>query len=161
MTARYRTLLTALLFVGAAACGNEGDPLQEGNDNVSLAVPMPEDAAVSTPDAELPDAAVADAAPVPVPSNLPCDVEEVLSKNCQRCHGETAKNGTSLMTRASLIAASVKDPALHVIDRALLRMAEIEKPMPPIGKGEAVSEESRAVLENWVDQGMPAATCVK
>lgn len=199
MSARYRSLLSALVMLSTAACAGDGDAIQQGDDNV-VAVTMPEedagvveaplnpatpepteppntsemaDASVPAPDAAVmvadatvssaPDASAStpDATLPPVPSELPCDVEAILATNCQRCHAEGAKNGTSLITRAHLIAMSKKDPALQVADRVLLRMAETEKPMPPVGKGEPVSEEDRAVLESWVEQGMPAGSCVK
>lgn len=142
------------------------------------------DAAVATPDASLetPDAAqgtldaaqgtvdadaaamtdatvVAQDAALPVPSQLPCDVEAILAASCQKCHGATAKNGVPLLTRDNLLKMSPKYPTETVIERVLARSAAVETPMPPVGKGEPLSEEDRAVLENWAKQGGPVGDC--
>lgn len=90
---------------------------------------------------------------------LPCDVKEFLQVNCQRCHGAEAKNGTPLLSRDDLLAAAKKDPSLSVVERALLRMVDSEKPMPPKGKGQPVSEADLEMFTRWVDDGMPAGRC--
>lgn len=119
------------------------------------------DAAVGQPDAAVgEDAAAPDAAVVvPVESHLPCEVEAILVTNCQKCHGAAAKNGVPLLTRDNLLAPSPKDPTANVITRVLIRAAALEKPMPPVGKGEPLSEADRAVLESWVAQLSPEGNC--
>lgn len=90
---------------------------------------------------------------------LPCNVKEFLAMNCQRCHGAEAKNGTPLLSRDNLLAVAKKDPNATVVQRALLRMVETEKPMPPAGKGDRVSEANLEMFTAWVDEGMPAGHC--
>jgi mono/diheme cytochrome c family protein len=184
MSARYRTLLTAITL-SLAACAENQEPIQGRDDNVQIddsaveeqdaesevdaAVPPTVDAAVVVePDAAVSDAATpvqedaavaADAAVEPVPSQLPCAVEEVLATHCQKCHGATAKNGVPLLTRDNLLKASPKYPTDSVITRVLVRSAATDMPMPPVGKGEPLTEADRAVLENWVNQESPIGTC--
>jgi mono/diheme cytochrome c family protein len=189
MSARYRTLFTAIALSLAACADDsqpvEGrdDNVQvedsavaeqDAASEVDAAVAVEPDAAVeidaapSEVDAAVPvavDASVVDAAPavdaavVPVESQLPCDVEEVLATHCQKCHGATAKNGVPLLTRDNLLKASPKYPTDSVITRVLVRSAAVEMPMPPVGKGEPLTEEDRAVLEAWVNAQSPAGNC--
>lgn len=191
MSARYRTLLTAIAL-SFAACADESLPPVEGRGDgvevedasvgedddkeqqIDAGVTVVPDSAVTTLDGAVAvlDAAVgqtdatvgvdaaADAAVVvPVESHLPCEVEAILVTNCQKCHGATAKNGVPLLTRDNLLAPSPKDPTANVITRVLIRAAALDKPMPPVGKGEPLSESDRAVLENWVKQLSPEGDC--
>jgi hypothetical protein len=52
-----------------------------------------------------------------------------------------------------------RDASAIVVDRMLLRMMENEKPMPPVGKGERVSQTQLEMFTAWVDQGLPAGHC--
>jgi mono/diheme cytochrome c family protein len=90
---------------------------------------------------------------------LPCEVKAVFSAHCHACHGLDAKNGTPLLTRDDLLATSKKDPAMTVVERALLRAAASEKPMPPMGKGEPLNEQQLSVIRDWVEQGSEAGRC--
>ena len=90
---------------------------------------------------------------------LPCDVKAFLALHCQSCHGAEGKGGTSLMNHENLVAAAKKDPALMVADRALLRMVDSEKPMPPAAKNDAVSPSDLALFTAWVNLDMPKGRC--
>jgi mono/diheme cytochrome c family protein len=188
MSARYRTLLTAIAL-SLAACAEDPEPIEGRDDNVQVedsaveehdaesetdaevapavdaAVVGEQDAAVADaatttePDSAVDAAIAVDAAAEPVPSQLPCAVEEVLAMHCQKCHSATAKNGVPLMTRDNLLKISPKYPTDSVITRVLVRSAAVEMPMPPIGKGEPLTEADRAVLENWVNQQSPIGSC--
>jgi mono/diheme cytochrome c family protein len=113
-----------------------------------------EDAAV-----EVDAASEADAATSMPEVGLPCDVQAFFASKCQRCHGPEAKNGTPLMNRANLMATSMRDPSMEVIERVLVRISDQEKPMPPMGKGEPASEDEIAMLKAWVEGGSVAAEC--
>ena len=140
---RVRTVSFVALFL-LAACG-DGDP----------AAPAPQDVAPGE------DAIVQEhpAPVVPDAVGLPCDVKAALATNCARCHGADAKNGTTLLTRDDLLAASKKDPTQMVAERVAVRISDKEKPMPPIGKSEPMSSADYETLMAWLDDGMPAGRC--
>jgi hypothetical protein len=91
-------------------------------------------------------------------AGLPCEINALL-KRCQGCHSAQAKNGTSLITHANLMAPSKSDNSVAVWSKALERMASSEKPMPPMGRGQPVTEEELATFEAWVNDGAPAERC--
>lgn len=98
-------------------------------------------------------------APEPDPVGLSCEVKDFLAKHCQACHGAEAKNGTSLLTLESLRGVSKKDPEASVAKRALTRMMDTMKPMPPAAKTERPSEAELEMFLDWVDAEMPAGRC--
>jgi mono/diheme cytochrome c family protein len=152
--------ITLLMF----ACDGGGGPMRavsnsevqtsppdsESLDNEEVDEEAEDDAreTVPEPEAEEPDAI-----------GLPCDVKAVFLARCQGCHGVDAKNGTPLLTRDNLIALSKKDPTMTVIERVLLRVTAVDKPMPPVGKGEPLTEDELATLRNWSELGSQAARC--
>lgn len=78
---------------------------------------------------------------------LPCDVQNVLAKNCWECHGETPsqKAPNSLITF---------DQLSKYADEAISRMKDGS--MPP---GGGVSADDIAVIENWVKGGKQQSSC--
>jgi uncharacterized membrane protein len=136
-------------------------------------VPETVDAGTEEADAEAPevDAGVesADAGPETADAGddedkgagLPCEIEGLLKMRCQGCHNANAKNGVPLMTHQHLMAPSKVDANVAVWKRAIERMASSERPMPPMGKGQPITEEELAMFEAWVEQGMPAERCEK
>jgi hypothetical protein len=46
-----------------------------------------------------------------------------------------------------------------VIERGLLRATASEKPMPPLGKGEPLTQDERVLLRGWLEQGAQAGRC--
>lgn len=89
-------------------------------------------------------------------SDLPCDVVDVLSA-CTSCHAGADPSGSvSLVTQADLAATSPADPSATVAQRAVARMQDVDRPMPPQGLLDA---SAVATLEAWIADGMPAGSC--
>lgn len=107
---------------------------------------------------ESPDASDSDADDTKS-AGFPCEVEALLQARCQGCHSETSKTGVPLMTYEQLMAPAKVDPSVKVWKRALERMVSSERPMPPMGRGEPVTEEELSMFEAWIEQGMPADGC--
>jgi mono/diheme cytochrome c family protein len=145
---RYRNLSFAALLL-AAACG-DGDALHHVVDAPAEVDPG-EDEIVQQDDQKV--------AVEPDAIGLPCDIKAFLAQHCQGCHGAEAKNGTPLLTRENLVAASKKDAALMVGDRIVMRMADAEKPMPPAAKNDRIGGDDLAMFLHWVDDDMPAGRC--
>jgi hypothetical protein len=91
---------------------------------------------------------------------LPCDVANVIAAHCLDCHASTLKGGATmpLMSYADLAAPSAIDPAVSVAQRSVLRMNDAASPMPP-GAGVSVPAADIAVLQAWVDAGLPMGSC--
>lgn len=106
-----------------------------------------------------PNGAVAEtSANAPIPGDLPCDVAQVLSDSCTSCHGSTLSGGAPnrMVSYADLMSPSVSDPSKKQIEVAILRMKDVQKPMPPSGVLPAAQIQ---VLEQWVASGLPKGTC--
>ncbi len=89
-------------------------------------------------------------------SGIPCDVSQVLSKTCTACHSSTASGLPKLLTYADVTAASMVDPTKKLIERAIVRMQDPARPMPPSGLPPA---SDVAVLQAWVNAGTPMGSC--
>ncbi len=91
-------------------------------------------------------------------TGLPCPVERVLQERCQLCHGNPPLYGAPmpLVTRGDLLATSAAFPGESVGARSLARMTDGARPMPQPPNAPATAAEV-AVLQNWVNAGMPAA----
>lgn len=96
--------------------------------------------------------------PDTVVEGVPCDVGALLATRCLACHGTTPAGGASLTISAwgDLVAASPSDHGLTVAERALARMKDEDRPMPP---GERLSDEEIAVLEQWIVNGSQEMNC--
>lgn len=88
---------------------------------------------------------------------LPCDLRDLLVRECVSCHGPEPKRGakTSLVSRADLLA---KAPGSErsVAEESLARMRNAADPMPPSGLLPTADLERFAA---WVDAGMPEGSC--
>jgi mono/diheme cytochrome c family protein len=86
-------------------------------------------------------------------------VAKVLRTSCTECHGERPTGGApnSLVTYDDLVADSVSAPGHSAAAVSVQRMKATKKPMPPEG---ALDAADIAVLERWVDDGMPKGSCV-
>ncbi len=93
-------------------------------------------------------------------SGLPCDVAQVLQNYCTSCHGNPPTNGAPipLVTYSDLTAKSSVDPTMTVAQRAVLRMQDAQRPMPP-GAGTTVAAADIATVQNWVTAGAAQGTC--
>lgn len=149
---RYRNLSFAA-FLLAAACG-DGDPLRHMDDAPAEVDPGENEIVQEEVPADQPEVAV-----VPDAIGLPCDVKAFLALHCQGCHSAEAKNGTPLLTRENLVAASKKDPTLMVGERAIMRMIDAEKPMPPAAKNDRIVQADLEMFSGWLMAEMPAGRC--
>jgi mono/diheme cytochrome c family protein len=145
---RYRNLSFVALLL-AAACGDQ----DHGPDRPEVVAPSEAEIVQEEEPAEEP----AKIAPDEV--GLPCEVKEFLAKHCQGCHGAQAKNGTALLTLDNLLGTSKKDPDANVATRALVRMMDTAKPMPPAAKMERPSEAELEMFLAWFEADMPAGRC--
>ena len=151
---RYRNLSFVALLL-AAACG-DGD---HGPDVPDFIAPSEDEIVQEEETAPVEPAPVEPAPVAQDPVGLSCEVKDFLAKHCQGCHGAEAKNGTSLLTLESLRGVSKKDPNASVAKRALTRMMDPMKPMPPASKTERPSEAEFAMFLGWIDADMPAGRC--
>jgi cytochrome c551/c552 len=95
---------------------------------------------------------------IPV-TDLPCDVEAVLSSRCWSCHGQTPSTVgvPSLTSVAAFTAASRTDPSRSTGEVAVARMQATTLQMPPPPASPATADEI-AVMSNWVAAGYPGGT---
>ena len=89
-------------------------------------------------------------------SGLPCDVADVLERNCVSCHGTPPAGGaqTSLDSRAALLAPYENSSSLAA--EALGRMKSASSPMPPTSH---LNDADLSVFSAWVAAGMPEGSC--
>lgn len=92
---------------------------------------------------------------------LPCDVLEVLERNCHGCHGEPPKFGApmSLVSYDDLHVPAITDPGRSVSELVAERVTDTENPMPPT---EPMSKADRRILLDWIEAGArldPSADC--
>jgi hypothetical protein len=153
MSSSLSQKLSFVVLALASACG-DGDGVQQGLGDPAELEPG-SDEIVQDDEKVAPEPEPV----VPDEIGLPCDVKAFLALHCQGCHGAEAKNGTSLLTYENLSTAAKKDAAVWVADRALLRMSETEKPMPPASKNDRVTDADLAMFTAWLDDGMPKGRC--
>ncbi|HMF44496.1 MAG TPA: hypothetical protein VKQ32_27670 [Polyangia bacterium] len=94
----------------------------------------------------------------PPATDLPCDVETVLSTRCWSCHGPTPMLGLPALTSvAAFMAPSLTVPSQSTGTVAVARMQSTTSPMPPAPNSPATAAEI-ATLSNWVNAGYPAGS---
>ena len=100
--------------------------------------------------ASAPEVSSSDAGPV-ASSEFPCDVAETL-QFCTGCHARPPRGGAPfpLVERADLAAP--------IAQRALARMRDGARPMPPAGLPRPSAMQIDAFAA-WIDAGMPEGTC--
>ena len=93
----------------------------------------------------------------PAGEGLPCDVEALLASQCRTCHGAHLSGNAPmpLVTREHMLKPS-SVTGLSVGALSVARMKKTSAPMPPAG---VLPTEQVALLENWVNAGMPAGDC--
>jgi hypothetical protein len=91
-------------------------------------------------------------------TGLPCEVEEVLISGCRDCHGNPPRWGApmALVTWEDTQRPSVTDPAMPVHEMMKVRLNDARNPMPP-PRNDEMTEEEKAILNAWLDDGAPAA----
>jgi hypothetical protein len=94
------------------------------------------------------------------PTDLPCDVADVLTSSCTSCHGSPPAGGApmSLTSLAQLLAPSPSNAAVTTGQACVNRMASATSPMPPLPAA-AVDAAKQATFSAWVTSGMPAGSC--
>jgi hypothetical protein len=91
---------------------------------------------------------------------LPCEVQTVLVKYCDSCHGSTPVGGAprSLATYADLTKPDLTNSGITEAQAAVQRMQSTTSPMPPSPASPATSSEI-AALQSWIASGYPTGTC--
>jgi mono/diheme cytochrome c family protein len=89
-------------------------------------------------------------------TGVPCDVAQVLAKDCASCHGAKPSGGApnSMMSYGDLVAMSQNDPSMTIAEMSIQRMQSSATPMPPDG----AKPEDLAILQSWIAAGMPQST---
>jgi uncharacterized membrane protein len=92
-------------------------------------------------------------------AGLPCEVQTILVKYCDSCHGAPPSGGAprSLVTYADLIRSDIANNSMTEAQVALQRMQNKSSPMPP--SGSAPSSAEIATLQSWVSNNYPTGTC--
>jgi mono/diheme cytochrome c family protein len=92
-------------------------------------------------------------------TDLPCEVQTVMSARCWACHGETPTTPgiPSLTSVAAFIAASRTAPSQAIGAVGLARMQSTTSPMPPPPATAATVAEIE-VISSWVASGYPAGS---
>jgi len=89
---------------------------------------------------------------------LPCEVDALLARHCQLCHGSGMRIGLMrLVTYEDLVAPAVTEPSLTTGQLALRRMISPDLPMPP--SGARVPEAEIAAFRVWIEAGQPGTGC--
>src|SRR5436309_2457235 len=89
-------------------------------------------------------------------TDIPCDVQTVLSTRCWTCHGPTPVAGVPALTSAAaFMAPSRVDPSQSTGAVAVARMQSTTIPMPPAPATPATTAEL-ATFASWVTGGYPA-----
>jgi mono/diheme cytochrome c family protein len=88
---------------------------------------------------------------------LQCAVQATLQTHCAGCHGPDAKNGVPLVTLTDLRAASAQHPGETIAARALVRMRDANRPMPP--RGAPVEEAEIDALAQWIATDLAESVC--
>jgi hypothetical protein len=91
---------------------------------------------------------------------LPCEVQTVLVKYCDSCHGDTPIGGAprSLITYADLTRPDLINSSVTEAQAALQRMQSKSSPMPPSPMAAPTVAEI-ATLQNWVQSGYAKGSC--
>lgn len=94
-------------------------------------------------------------------SGLLCEVATFLSDRCVSCHGTPVAGGAtmSLASRADLVKPSYVIASQTFAERALARMQDAQRPMPPAPAPRATTSEITA-LSSWISAGMPDGNCM-
>jgi len=93
-------------------------------------------------------------------TGLPCPVNDVFARKCQRCHAKPPVFGAPmpLLTGDDAHAAALSNPAKKVYEVVGTRIHAETRPMPP---GAPLNPADMQILDDWIAAGAPrsAATC--
>jgi hypothetical protein len=132
----------AFLLAGVAGCYTGGDVTTRSGSTTAKPAP-----AMSTDMTDPSGTTV---------TGVPCDVAQVLAKDCASCHSAVPVGGAPdpLMSYDDLMAPSVTDMSTSAAQMSLTRMKDTTNPMPPDG----APAEDLAILQKWIAAGMPKGT---
>ncbi len=93
------------------------------------------------------------------PSGLPCDVDKIVTANCQSCHARSPVYGAPmpLVTWSDLQAPAKSDASKKVYQLVGTRIHDDAKPMPQ-PPNVRLSAADTATLDAWIAQGAPQST---
>jgi hypothetical protein len=140
------------LILGLAACAALGAPAGCGGDDAPVHPPIAEH-----PDRLLPDAGrpATPGAGLATTGFVPCDVDQVLKKNCALCHGATPLPTTVPIASWSDLMRAAKS-GLSIAQEIDVRVhATGAEQMPP---SVALGPDDLATLDGWVAAGSPPGT---
>ena len=92
-------------------------------------------------------------------AGLPCDVQTILVKYCDSCHGAPLSSGAprSLVTYADLTRTDLTNSSMTEAEVALQRIQSKTSPMPPSASRPTSAEIT--TLQSWVNSSYPVGTC--
>jgi hypothetical protein len=143
------------VFVGCAGRGGEPPDDGGGTDPMEQTTGEVVDSGETDPDdSDGTDDAGETGDPPSAANGLPCDVAEILARNCTSCHADPPKFGApmSLETFDDLHLPTVTDVTRSVYEVVADRIEDDALPMPPTGQ---LTAEDRNVLHAWIDAGAP------
>jgi hypothetical protein len=93
-------------------------------------------------------------------SGLPCTVDEVFAKKCRRCHTIPTRHGAPFvfLTWQDTQQTRADQPLTALIGRAV-RSGFMPYRIDANPKVEALTEDEKKVILDWVDAGAPRAEC--
>jgi len=93
-------------------------------------------------------------------AGLPCEVQTILVKYCDSCHGAPPASGAprSLVTYTDLTKPDLMNNAITEAEAALQRIQNKSSPMPPSPAALPTPAEI-ATLQGWVSSNYPSGTC--
>ncbi len=155
-----RTLSLPLLVASLAACGiDPPDAEFEPDAGTSTDAPSSSTDRGDTEDLSGSDSSGASDGTGDIQqAGLPCEVADLLERQCQSCHGVTPVGAPmSLVSHDDLVAPSAT-AGFTFAERAMTRMASTDSPMPP-APASAVSAQEQQAFAAWVEAGMPPGDC--
>jgi hypothetical protein len=91
--------------------------------------------------------------------NLPCDVDSVFQRNCQKCHSAPPQFSAPmpLVTYADLMAPAPENPSQKVYQAVEIRTHDVMAPMPQ-PPNPPLSAADQATLDDWINAGAPPSS---
>lgn len=92
-------------------------------------------------------------------TTLPCDVDDVLARNCRKCHSSPPQFGAPmpLTTYADLRSMARSASDKHVFEQVGVRIHDDNAPMPQ-PPNPRLDARDMATLDDWIARGGPAGT---
>jgi len=91
-------------------------------------------------------------------TGFPCEVREVLQKNCASCHAG-AQYVTRFTSRDDLLRPGNSTTTQLGAEIAVRVRPGATSPMPPYGVVQQPTLAERQLIDGWIQSGMPAGAC--